>query len=696
MADSNTSCRAPIKGTLRLTRVQEDRLLQQAILMRGQALQAMGFLASGDGIYGGWLNTRKEAWDSYHNDFEFRRNGRFSALFRLFNSSTNIPKRAIRMFKARANDAVLGAQPVVDLEPEGDEDADPAIKHGARYYNRKLQDTKAIDAIREGIEQAAVSGEAVMKIARNPAKLGKPFGRVWVTGGAPVFDQATQQEIMEPEQVITDDEGVPVSEHDSWEPDADIAGQERLAAKPHVKKPVGARLSEDTRPLPQKAGWSELNISVLPYQDFIINPQAPSIDRADYCEHSFEWEEGVLRDYLQGSGANLGSPEVVDWLRMVHNGEKKPKVESQVPRPAQGEQHNLQHGAIPRVLMGESWMRFDLNDNGEHIIEVCLLWDVENEFPLGYDFMSVATSLDNERPFKAIRIIPSKNRWCGIGLYEFLSNEAGFIDRQWNRIDSRSGTSGTFKWMRKGAIEEFDRGIPIELNSNRIYTISSSVEDPKTAFGFTEFPEMDQNIWSMLQQMIQFAQTMTGTTQPTDAASSDLNQSDTLGEQQLLNQESDVINGDIMEDLKVGVTDTLRAGCYVVFAKTITEQDANLLLGAERAGQLLTWLPGKVQYLTYYLRLTLKKQANRQQMLAYEQAYAKLVGEVPYFDLAELRPHIAERVQPLIEGLMNANNIPGVEKMMKPLPMPPALPGNPNAPASTSPLPPAPALPAAA
>lgn len=676
---------SPYRGKLRLTRSQEQRLMTEFQDRHKAALDAMGFVIEAQ--YDGWLGIRKEAWSSYYNDFTYRQNtARYAALFRLWNSSVNIPKRAARLFKAKAADAIFGIEPFVGLEPEGDEDVDPAVPLAQRFFNRKLNDADAKDCFRQAIEQACVSGEAVIKIARKPSKVGPSRGRVWMTGGGQAIDEQTGQMVNVPETSIQDTTGKPVTEHDAWEADAMLVGVERLQRDPEVKKPHDARLSEYLIPLDQTPGWGDLDLGVIPYQDFVISPNQESVEKADYCAHVMQWEEGDARAFLTGSHL---TPEAQQWLDGVHRATNKTRVESRQPNESTGEKKwtgDIPVG-MPKLSVAESWGRFDLNDDGKTIIEVCLLWDVNAQFPIGYDYRDEATSLQNERPFKVVRIIKAKDRWHGIGFYELLSNEHSFIDRQWNRIDARSGTSGTFKWHKKGAIIEVERGIPLELNSPRVYTIDSSVEDPRMAFGFVEMPKMDENIWNMLNQAIQNAQAMSGTMMPSDSANSDLNQSDTLGEQELLNQESDVMNGDIMQDLTKGLTETLRAALYVVF-KNIRPEDANMLLSAERAKQLLDWITANVPKLQYHLKLTLKKARNRQQMQANEQALVMLVGEVPYFQIARTDPEVAERVKPLIEGVLASNEIPGVDKIMKPLPIPLPNPTDPNAPASAGQPPP--------
>lgn len=698
------STRAIITGKLKLTREQENRLLQCAINRRQTCLTEMGWISSitapsrSSQPYDGWLDIRHIAWSSYGNDFSYRQNtAKFGALFRLFNSSVNVPKRAVRMFKARAADAILNTDPWIGMKAEGEEDEDPAVKFAARFLTRKFSDNGVKDALREATEQAAVSGESVVKICRKRPKSGPSHGRIWIAGGGQAMDAVSGASAQVPESEVTDTSGGRVTEHDTWEPDADIPGVERLKRDPQTKKPQDAHLSDAAVPLHQKHSFGELDVTVIPYQDFICSPNAASLQDADYREHSLQWEEGLLRSFIAGYPTN---PDADEWLRFVHQGDTKNKVESQRPKVSNGRWWNEDPGGIiPKGLYGESWMRFDLNDDGEHIIEVCLLWDVKNEFPIGYDYAEEVSGIPDELPFKVIRIIPEKNRWYGVGFYELLSNEHEFIDRQWNRIDSRSSTSGVFKWHVEDSIVEVERNIPLEFNSPRVYTIRKDVESPDKALGFTELPKMDDNIWQMLTQCTQNAQTMSGTMQPSDSANSDLNQSNTLGEQELLNQEADVINGDIIQDLLSGITEVIRRGAWVVF-KNFDIEFARLLMGAERADQLEAYLAPHMNDLLYTLKPTLTKQQNKQQMASIQQALTILVGDgVPWTALVAQNPAQAKILQPLYERSLAIHDIENPSKLLvispAPMPQPGTMPQSPDATAQPFNQPP-PALPAPA
>lgn len=654
-----------IKGKLKLNVEQENRLMLHLQTRRKEVRDEMGYVDIG--VYSGWLQKRRDAWAEYENDFLHRETGRYGDLYRLYNSSVNVPKRAIRMFKATACDNLLNTDPFIGMQPEGPEDQSDTIDDVERVFSRKLSQNKVREALQEAVEQAAVSGESVMKVTRKLGKQGKARGRVWLTGGIEV-DSPPDIGIL-PEQPIQDEDGFPITEFDEWEPDpTKIDGPKRLKRAPEIFLPTDARLSEDVRPLARRQLPGELDVSVIAYQDFIISPNAASIKEADYVEHTLEWEEHQVRAYV--AGRKLDEQQRV-WLQSLHERDKASKKESNAQDENRGENPAQRTGGLPKVIIAESWLRFDLNDDGEHVIEICVFWDVDQVFPIAYDYMEEATTLDDERPFTCIRVIKSKNRWHGMGFYELLSNEHDFIDRQWNRIDYRSGTGGGVRWMREGAIMELEMGIPFDITEPRVWTIAQDIEDPNSAAGQWEFQEMDQNIWQMLIQCMQQAQAMTGTVSPADRETSQANADPTATEITALQAESELMSGDATQALIEGITDTLRGSAHIVF-NLLTIEDARLMIGEERAAKLMDWLASNKSKLMYHIKLLMTKMRTKQTIESNKAALSMVVGEVTWMELAMSNPEAAKLVKPLFVSIITALDVPDAESILV-IP-PPAIP----------------------
>jgi hypothetical protein len=270
----------------------------------------------------------------------------------------------------------------------------------------------------------------------------------------------------------------------------------------------------------------------------------------------------------------------------------------------------------------EQWMRFDALDRGR-ADEICVLWDVKNEYPVYYDFME-NVSQSGRRPYEVLRICPVRGRWYGVGFYELLSDLHPFIDRQINRIDARNGTGGRLTYMKKGTFVEERLGIPISLNSNRIYTVEEGVQGriDGERFGHVAIPQMDDHIWQLLNNAKQTAQLMMGTLASGDADNSHLPSNRTATGQKILQNESELMSSDIKHDMVRGTINSLRQAMQVVFHE-LDEEEANLILGDGNGTKLKQWLDeNKIENLLNHVRLLLTKTRSKEQL----DANTQLIG----------------------------------------------------------------------
>src|SRR5687768_6477154 len=82
------------EGGLMLDGTKEAHMMQMVEDLHCHARKAMGW--ENNKAFNSFLAIRKQAWAEFENDFEHRRNdSRYSALYREFNTTLNIPKRAI-------------------------------------------------------------------------------------------------------------------------------------------------------------------------------------------------------------------------------------------------------------------------------------------------------------------------------------------------------------------------------------------------------------------------------------------------------------------------------------------------------------------------------------------------------------------------------------------------------------------------
>jgi hypothetical protein len=672
------SPRVVLKSTkLRLTYEQELALMDHVQKRFTDIRVEMGWIS--DLQYDGFLEERRQAWAEYQNDFSHRKNyQKYGDLYQTFNdASFNIPKRAARVYAARAREALLNSQPFAGIMPEGPEDAakppevpglppviDP-IKQADRFWNRKLDDAEANIHFRDGVETAAVGGEVVFKITKRLADDQDEAAEkaIWLDGtGAPLRDARGRY-------VFADEE---------FEADPDALEGEVLKRDPSVVKMPDAALSEELYPAESAMPRRVLDIKPIDYRNFICSPTAEDIHTTDYIAQTFDLTLDQLWELTQGTKL---SAEAKAWRDGLKSQSVQAKTESGQPNETMGEK---ERGASAPILLhlAESWLLFDCRNTGK-CDKICVLWDVTTGYPIHYDLQS-EVSATGKRPFEVSRIIPVKNRWYGAGFYKLLSNEHAYIDRQTARLEIRTSTSGRLTYYNKGTLEDVEGGWDIELNSPRIYTATSLLKEGQDPIKHIELPAMDDRIFDERNMRMQQAQLMSGSMTPGDAAAVKLNPSETLGGQEMLANESELMSSDTTQDLRRGIELALKQSIVAVFSDFDLEE-ARELLGVENGNALAEWVKShKPRTLLNRVKLLMVRAKSRMQIEANKQAITIVAGNKSWSDVVALvqqgmlPAEVAESWKPLYKSILDASDIElsdSIISLPKAMP-PPTVPGN--------------------
>lgn len=685
--------------TLRLNEVQESGLMQRVIKRHGDTKTEMGFLQ--EKAYDGWMEERRQYRAEYANDFSHRKDPRnfakYGPLYQSYNdSSVNLPKRAIRVYSARAREGMLNSQPLVGLMPEGEEDENKAmavpglkvppdpIKLANRFWNRRLADAAADMHFRAGIEQCGVVGEVVYKITKKLAEdddTKEPEQKIWQDGEG---------------QPLRDTRGRFVFADEEFEPNSEALEGEVLKRDPSVVKPPDAALSDDDYPVEARMPKTMLDIQGLDYRSFICSPTAAGIhkDKTDYIAHEYDYTLDNL--WKHTAGAKL-TPEARAWREGLKSQSVQNKTEAGQPNEADGEKER--GPSAPVVLhCAESWLTYDARGSGV-CEEIYVQWDITTGHPIHYE-TAREMSVTGDRPFEVDRIIPVPDRWWGMSFYKLLANDHSFVDRQIVRLDSRTGTSGRFTYYRKGTLEDVEGGWDIELNSPRIHTATPLLKDGQHPVENVYLEAMDQQIWKLLEMRMQQAQLSTGTVTSGDAAAANLNPSETAAGQEMLQAESELMSSDTMQDARYGLEQTLKQSLVATFMdfrskdeaiRQRTEEEAREMLGVENGNILIEWVKTHhPKSMLNYVKLLMTAAKNRKRAEANAQALQITTGGMPWIQLVQTAPQMAEQFKPLYKGVLETNEVEGIEGILKiptaPTPasiMPgaPTLP-NPNDPAS--------------
>lgn len=660
-----------IQSKLKLDVQTERELMQWAVLQRGNIRTQMGYndavgaSAAGRGIYAygtshvqssltGWALIRREDHAQFENDFSHRTNSkRFSSIFRLFNESLNVPKRAVNIFTARTCENLLNTDPFLSLTPEGTEDDSDSVKAAEKLFHTEITTSGTRAHYRDGVRQAALS-EAVMKTTLVQEEEDPEVGEFSVLlespGGKPVRDSLGGYIFKDVDKVI---------------PHPGVLGVRTLERDTNVAIPDDAIWSLPRRL--QKPGAVTFRLEQRPvgWENFFCSTLEADIHKAPCIFHEFDED---LDDLLRRTRGMKLTRTAKEWLTNVAmSGENYPKAEGGQPHYFRGERP-VEMGGTVKIHMCEMWMRYDVLKTG-YTQEICVTWAVAHGgtklVPVFYDLMKDC-SPTGKRPFNVWRVIPVKDRWYGFGFYALLSNEHAFIDDSWTRIRARSSASGRFDWMRKDSWEGLEFGQPANLSDGRVHYLKTNVQGSAGDHaGSIAFPELDQNIWKMLEMAISNARAMSGTVMPSDVQEGGSPAGHTATGMNALMNESQLMANDATQDIMEGILESLRAAFIAVFSH-LDKQWCNEQLGADKGEQLMNWLKDNPpRRWSRHVKLLLTKSRSRQALESVMNANKLITGGLSWLQIVTQYPQWIDQLRALFHDALAAMDISQAKKILE-------------------------------
>lgn len=586
-----------VKGVMKLTPEQEVRLKQRFVEELAKARKDWGW--KGKNSYSGLLQERWEFSEMWEGRFDFRR--KKDALFAQFNTSDNLPQRAIRNFKAKANEKLLNVDPFASLADARRKKVDGRLKKADEYLAMMLAEADGKSVYQETIVAAGVRGEGIIKAGRKADIVSRRRDvRMVMLGG----------------MVLTDSQGTEVHEFDEWEaPDAANPNLKVLKRDPNVQIEGEPELSTVTKNLPEHEIRSGLELSLISYLDFFCAPTSRDI----YTDPIFQVYDLNVSEILTRASMGGGMTEAgEEWIERLKNGDTIRQSESASPNQGRLEDDTTIDG--PRFgLMVEGYIRDDFDGDGR-AEDVQVTYDDHNDQLVAYDYVQEA-SPTADRPFACVRLIPVEGRWHGIGMYKLLENQHTFVDRQRNRIDARSSINGNLKLHKPGKIRDLKMGIKLRMNDPRWYTVEDDA-DLDDVVKVVEIPPLDENIKWMYERETQGAMVSAGQMSPSEQDFSNTPGADTLGGMELLAKEADTLNDDALQEIIKGVRKSLGQAAYIVFAPG--NYDANKaaeMLNPQDAEQITLWVSEQDgRTLMNRITVSLTKARTMQQLQANKQA----------------------------------------------------------------------------
>lgn len=430
-----------------------------------------------------------ESWAAYENDASHRIG---KGIFKRSNVHLPLTAMAVEYFHARAEEAVVDAPPYFDFDAIGAADVNKAKVYN-QYYNWKIETKgKAFATVQDAMLPFFVQRAAILKATFADDKAD------WMESGKNVlFDRTTNK----PVDLLG--VGIVIQDEDAWDniPDA-VTGEAvaRLRADPtlvfdpnrHEWRPVTLRRSETLYRGPRSVH--------VDYDRFLCPSAAPSIDAADAVAESYD--RGL--DWFGRMWIERPWAKWVDAQNQYVSGDATPKTDGEQKRDSKESLSFDTKNPVRKVV--EMWIRRDVLGWGKPQ-EFVLFLDEESQKAIYYEFQAKVCP-DMKRPYTAIAIGKTKNRWWGKSMPEKVAQYQEEADKEFNSQAYRNKIrANPFKGGDKTALKDPDQDLEsspddyIEVKQNR------KLDE---VFQFSVVPDLDDRTQFLVDYIIRMVQLWLG------------------------------------------------------------------------------------------------------------------------------------------------------------------------------------------
>jgi hypothetical protein len=489
--------RVVFKGGLRLTREQEDALVERAATRFQQLDDELGrsdTLLTEDGLpaflAGPMVNEHgRQERKFFHkrllyslmaeNDYSWRPTLHPGSIFAVSNLVVPVCRRIASQSTARAVNYFFGSDPWLKIDGIGIQD-DELAKALQKYAESKLSQNQNHDRLRRSLANCFNLGESVLKVAHTRRS---SFFRRRVTclvspDGKPALAL----------------DGQPIEPADQW---VEIDGQT-------VLKRDGATLAPPDMTFAECVLDEEIEhyrgpeIKLLYYRDFLAPLNADTLQSADCVVHILHYTANALAaDYMENPGESIEDLQAaIDAIRQATNSNPEGKAAATY-RPELGDTEQPELGTSIMEI-GEFCIRYDADGDG-YEEDIMLVMDMTTKTPIFYDYQAAMTA-DGLRPYFVVVPRPVNGRWYGQGTYEYFDTYQSTIDLMANRRNRNQSEAGrvTF-WNPRNTIEgEADPSL--RLNWGKTYTLREQ-KKPEDALSVIY---LEDNKYDKLTEDIQF------------------------------------------------------------------------------------------------------------------------------------------------------------------------------------------------
>lgn len=629
--------RVPFQTDLKLTREQEQKMIDRAFKRYGQISQEMGrdkaiqpnwwmnqapsmnaaLAAQGLQPYETFLGKRSRYEAMYANDVAWRPYT-FGPNNIFYSSNLSIPlvRRICSQMIAKARNAFFGTDPWFSITPSPVQEQTPEvnaqrvqkIEQFLRFKLGESQSDSQVSGAR-AITRAIILGEC-------PVKTSYVIRDQIFNVTATVLHSVEDGGVATP---VKGQDGNYVTEHDQFVDAQDGQGTQVLARDGQTQMPlapVWQKIPLDRRQVLFEGTKSE----PIYYKDFGCPMTATDEQTADCIYHLYdkpvmEFVDLVVKRGMVDDTAPdrlLAAQKMLAVVKQMASNSPQPKsAENVQTRP---NENYLQGpsaetgGPISEFI--EFYMWYDANGDGvaENIMLIC---DKVTQAPIFYDHVANVTT-DGLRPIKIVRVFPVEGRWYGAGIAERFENYQNIVDLLVNRWNFSQSRSGRVDFWSPTMTQEGDRDPDLKMNYGQTYTVKPGMDPEKVLHSVylndIKFEKLKEQIDMFMQMCVNEA----GVLNANDAQSAGLASSDLATGILQIQQSGDELFAPILQDLKPGLQAVLDREVDVTLANMNPTEVFSFLDGDTMGIDQIT--PDDVRGLKFRTQITLTNQKNQQQI----------------------------------------------------------------------------------
>jgi hypothetical protein len=620
------SPRVMIQSALKITREQEDRLLEWAEariktlegeLGRDQISDSEWFSADPTRARdaGHTFMGRRQIYEmSFANQVDWREQI-LGSIFEESNYTVPISRRICQQQISRAINYFMGTDPWFTVSPVGETDKIRSEKTNqfARYKLRKSRLKKCLE---RAIYGAFIRGESVVKtvhVDKNVTYTTEAV--VAVADGEPII-ASDGDYIFQDDQAIEIAPPIPEGEDPTEFIPIRVLARDQVTPMP---TPDQFELREIERTITHYQGPSA---EVVYWRDFLAPLNAPDIQDCDACAHLYDMPvmslvDMVVQNNQMGGEISEQYAAGLKLIREIANESGAPSTNAMSPRPELNESGTQvsgegaeNQGFEPTTEIAEIYLRFDVNEDGRYE-DIILVYDRKNEVPLFYDHVANITP-DGKRPFRVVRINPVEGRWHGIGSMEIFEPIQKICDLAFNRWNFSQSQAGRVDLWRPYNTFEGQSNPNLEMNYGHAYTPlpDKTANDILESIYLEDIKGDDQQ--RIIEFNLQLAMNMSGVASANDSEMAGLDSTKLATGIRNIDRSGQELFGVYLSDLEEGIEDVTNLNVMVTLSNLREEELFEYFEGD--VAQIDTLSPGEITYLDMNLRLEMTRYKAEQQM----------------------------------------------------------------------------------